>query len=100
MTLDLDLRRRFFAEELEAVARLRSTRLVDAFAAVPRERFLPPAAAGIAYLDTDISVSARRRLLAGVVGNSVARASQARGKSGHEHDGRGRNGGAHGPAAA
>jgi protein-L-isoaspartate(D-aspartate) O-methyltransferase len=41
MTLDLDLRRRFFAEELEAVARLRSTRLVDAFAAVPRERFLP-----------------------------------------------------------
>lgn len=41
MTLDIDLRRRFFAEELEAVARLRSPRLVDAFAAVPRERFLP-----------------------------------------------------------
>jgi len=41
MILDLDLRRRFFAEELEAVARLRSARLVDAFAAVPRERFLP-----------------------------------------------------------
>ena len=41
MSLDLDLRRRFFAEELEAVARLRSARLVDAFAAVRRERFLP-----------------------------------------------------------
>jgi len=41
MSLDLDLRRRFFAEEIEAVARLRSARLVDAFAAVPRERFLP-----------------------------------------------------------
>jgi protein-L-isoaspartate(D-aspartate) O-methyltransferase len=41
MRLDLDLRRRFFAEELEAVAKLRSPRLVDAFAAVPRERFLP-----------------------------------------------------------
>jgi protein-L-isoaspartate(D-aspartate) O-methyltransferase len=41
MSLDLNLRRRFFAEELEAVARLRSARLVDAFAAVPRERFLP-----------------------------------------------------------
>jgi len=41
MTPDLDLRRRFFAEEIEAVARLRSPRLVDAFAAVPRERFLP-----------------------------------------------------------
>jgi protein-L-isoaspartate(D-aspartate) O-methyltransferase len=40
--MDLDLRRRFFAEELEAVARLRSSRLVEAFATVPRERFLPP----------------------------------------------------------
>jgi protein-L-isoaspartate(D-aspartate) O-methyltransferase len=36
------LRRRFFAEELEAVCKLRSTALVDAFAAVPREQFLPP----------------------------------------------------------
>jgi protein-L-isoaspartate(D-aspartate) O-methyltransferase len=35
-------RRRFFAEELEAVCKLRSAALVDAFAAVPRERFLRP----------------------------------------------------------
>ncbi len=40
--MDLDLRRRFFAEELEAVCKLRSSSLVDAFAAVPREAFLPP----------------------------------------------------------
>ena len=40
--MDLDLRRRFFAEELEAVVKLRSAALVDAFAAVPRERFLRP----------------------------------------------------------
>jgi len=40
--MDLDLRRRFYAEELEAVCRLRSSALVDALAAVPRERFLPP----------------------------------------------------------
>jgi protein-L-isoaspartate(D-aspartate) O-methyltransferase len=40
--MDLDLRRRFFAEELEAVARLRSSALVDAFATVPREQFLQP----------------------------------------------------------
>src|SRR5262245_7600034 len=40
--MDLGLRRRFFAEELEAVCALRSPALVDAFAAVPRERFLPP----------------------------------------------------------
>ena len=40
--MDLDLRRRFFAEELEAVCALRSRALVDGFAAVPRERFLRP----------------------------------------------------------
>jgi len=40
--VDLDLRRRFFAEELEAVCKLRSPHLVDAFATVPRERYLGP----------------------------------------------------------
>jgi protein-L-isoaspartate(D-aspartate) O-methyltransferase len=40
--MDLDLRRRFFAEELEAVCRLRSRALIDAFAVVPREHFLRP----------------------------------------------------------
>jgi len=40
--MDLALRRRFFAEEIEAVAKLRSAALVDAFASVPRDRFLPP----------------------------------------------------------
>jgi len=40
--MDLTLRRRFFAEEIEAVCRLRSAALVDAFATVPREAFLRP----------------------------------------------------------
>jgi len=40
--MDLDLRRRFFAEEIEAVCKLRSAALVDAFATVARERFLRP----------------------------------------------------------
>jgi protein-L-isoaspartate(D-aspartate) O-methyltransferase len=40
--MDLHLRRRFFAEELEAVCGLRSPSLVEAFATVPREQFLPP----------------------------------------------------------
>ena len=40
--MELALRRRFFAEEIEAVAKLRSRALVDALATVPRERFLPP----------------------------------------------------------
>jgi protein-L-isoaspartate(D-aspartate) O-methyltransferase len=37
-----DLRRRFYAEEIEAVARLRSRALVEALATVPREQFLAP----------------------------------------------------------
>jgi len=40
--IGLELRRRFFAEEIEAVARLRSAALVEALATVPRERFLRP----------------------------------------------------------
>lgn len=40
--MDLSLRRRFFAEEIEAVAKLRNAALVEALAVVPRDRFLPP----------------------------------------------------------
>ena len=39
---DLALRRRFFAEEIEAIANLRTPGLVEALASVPRERFLGP----------------------------------------------------------
>jgi len=39
---DLEQRRRFYAEELDAVCAFRSPSLVEAFAAVPRERYLPP----------------------------------------------------------
>ena len=38
----LDLQRQFFAEEIEAIARLKTPALVAALAAVPRERYLPP----------------------------------------------------------
>jgi len=40
--MEMDQRRRFFAEEIEAVCKLRSPRLVEALATVPREAFLPP----------------------------------------------------------
>jgi protein-L-isoaspartate(D-aspartate) O-methyltransferase len=40
--IDLDLQRRFFAEEIQACANLRTTALVGALSAVPREQFLPP----------------------------------------------------------
>lgn len=38
-------------------------RILAAMQEVPRERFLPPASAGIAYLDLDVAVSKDRRLL-------------------------------------
>lgn len=38
----LEQHRRFFAEEIEALCGLRTAALVEAFATVPRERFLPP----------------------------------------------------------
>jgi protein-L-isoaspartate(D-aspartate) O-methyltransferase len=40
--IDMELRRRCFAEEIDAVANLRTPALVDAFASVPRERYLRP----------------------------------------------------------
>lgn len=42
MTIDLSVRRRLFAEEIEAVANLKTPSLVDALAEVPREAFLRP----------------------------------------------------------
>jgi protein-L-isoaspartate(D-aspartate) O-methyltransferase len=42
MSEDPALRRRFFAEEIQAVANLRTAALVEALASVPRERFLGP----------------------------------------------------------
>jgi protein-L-isoaspartate(D-aspartate) O-methyltransferase len=42
MTLDLDARRRAFAEEIEAIAGVRTPALVEALATVPREAFLRP----------------------------------------------------------
>jgi protein-L-isoaspartate(D-aspartate) O-methyltransferase len=39
---NLSAERRFFAEEIQVVANLRSETLIDALATVPREQFLPP----------------------------------------------------------
>ena len=36
--------------------------LLDAMLTVPRERFLPPSMAGLAYLDADIQIAPRPRL--------------------------------------
>jgi hypothetical protein len=58
--IDMRVRRRFFAEELEAVCRLRSPALVDAFAAVPREQFLPPGP-WMVMADSDVMAGMRVR---------------------------------------
>ncbi len=42
MTTDLDAYRRFYAEELQMAANLRTPELIEALATVPRETFLPP----------------------------------------------------------
>lgn len=42
MTMDLAARRKFFSEEVQACANLRTPSLVNALATVPREQFLPP----------------------------------------------------------
>ena len=42
MTADLNAYRRFFAEEIQVASNLQSPAVIDALAAVPRERFLPP----------------------------------------------------------
>jgi len=40
--MDLGLRRQFFAEEVAAIANLRTPELIDALRSVPREKFLRP----------------------------------------------------------
>src|SRR5438128_5133592 len=56
--IDLVLRRRFFAEELEAVCKLRSPALVEAFATVAREQFLRPGPWTV-LADSDFTPGAR-----------------------------------------
>ena len=40
--MNLELRRRFYAEEIEMLANIRTPGLVEALATVPREQYLPP----------------------------------------------------------
>ena len=40
--MDIALRRRFYAEEIQAISNLRSAAIVEALATMPRERFLGP----------------------------------------------------------
>ncbi len=54
---ELDRTRRFYAEEIRAVCNLRSNELVEAFAAVPREKFLGPGPWWVKALDMDLNAA-------------------------------------------
>jgi protein-L-isoaspartate(D-aspartate) O-methyltransferase len=100
--MDLGLRRQFFAEEVAATANLKSPRLVDALASVPRERFLrpgpwlvrgemdfagarttPDAGARHVYHNYSIAIDAARQLFNGapaIVGACIDALTLARGE--------------------
>jgi protein-L-isoaspartate(D-aspartate) O-methyltransferase len=55
--------RRMMVDGQVRVADVADLDLLDAMLALPRERFVPPALAGLAYLDTDIAIAKGRALL-------------------------------------
>lgn len=61
--MDFALARRKMVENQLRTNRVSDDALVQAFAAIPRERFVPKAKAGFAYLDEDLEVSRGRYLL-------------------------------------
>ena len=61
--MDFAVARRKMVENQLRTNRVTDDALVQAFAAIPRERFVPKAKAGFAYLDEDLEVAAGRYLL-------------------------------------
>ena len=55
--------RRLMVEGQVRTADVSDTDLLDAMATVPREKFLPPSLAPLAYLDNDIEIAKGRALL-------------------------------------
>lgn len=61
--MDFSLARRKMVENQLRTNRVTDAALVEAFAAIPRERFVPKGKAGFAYLDEDLEVGRGRHLL-------------------------------------
>ena len=61
--MDAALARRKMVENQLRTNRVTDEALVQAFATIPRERFVPPQKAGYAYVDEDLEVAHRRFLL-------------------------------------
>jgi protein-L-isoaspartate(D-aspartate) O-methyltransferase len=60
---DFSTARRHMVDGQVRTADITDLRVISAMLEVPRERFVPPAAAPLAYLDQDLAVGAGRRLL-------------------------------------
>ena len=70
--------RRLMVEGQIRTADVTDTNLLDAMLTVPRERFLPPALAPLAYLDDDIAIGKGRALLKPMVLAKLIQAAQVR----------------------
>lgn len=60
---DFSTARRHMVDGQVRTADVTDLRVISAMLDVPRERFVPPAASALAYLDQDLAVGAARRLL-------------------------------------
>lgn len=60
---DFSTARRHMVDGQVRTADVTDLRVISAMLEVPRERFVPPAATGLAYLDQDLAVGSARRLL-------------------------------------
>jgi protein-L-isoaspartate(D-aspartate) O-methyltransferase len=70
--------RRWMVEGQVRTADVTDADLLDAMSALPRERFLPPALAPLAYLDTDIPIAKGRALLKPMVLAKLIQAARLR----------------------
>jgi protein-L-isoaspartate(D-aspartate) O-methyltransferase len=73
---DMTLARRMMVDCQVRTADVTNLDLIDAMMAVPRELFVPPAAAGLAYLDSDIAIGDGRALIKPMVLAKLIQAAQ------------------------
>lgn len=72
--MNADLARRNMVESQIRPNKVTDPRVIEAFEAVPRERFVPPRLAGVAYIDGDLEIAPGRYLIEPMV---LARLLQA-----------------------
>jgi len=70
--------RRLMVDGQVRIADVTDTGLLDAMATLPRERFLPPSLAPLAYVDADIPIGRGRALLKQMVLAKLIQAARLR----------------------